>query len=134
MLNPFPELFTYSLFAPFLLRLIAGFIFLDLGALAFKGERKRWLASLSALRVPKPELAVKIIGILEIVGGIMLIAGFYTQAAALILALLVFAETYVEYKEPEVLKRNLAFYIMLLGITLSLLLTGAGKFAIDLPL
>ncbi|KKR29176.1 MAG: hypothetical protein UT61_C0035G0011, partial [Candidatus Woesebacteria bacterium GW2011_GWA1_39_8] len=49
-------------------------------------------------------------------------------------ALLTFAEAYVEYKDPTVLKRNFVFYIMLLSIVLSLLLSGAGAFAIDLPL
>ena len=134
MLNPFPELLTYSLLAPFILRLIAGLIFIDLGVLAFKNEKKRWLASLSTLKVPNPKLAIKIFGGIEIIGGIMLLIGFYTQVAALVLALLTFAESYIEYKQPEVLKRNFVFYIMLLAIILSLLFSGAGAFAIDLPL
>lgn len=60
--------------------------------------------------------------------------GFYTQIAALILALITFAETYIEYKEPVILKRNFVFYILLLAISLSPLFSGAGAFAIDLPL
>jgi len=64
----------------------------------------------------------------------MLILGFYTQISALILAIITFAETYIEYKESAILKRNLIFYIILFAILLSLLLSGAGAFAIDLPL
>jgi len=134
MLNPFPELLVYSLFAPLILRIAAGLIFVDLGVLAFRGEKGRWLSSLSALKVPKPELALKIIGAVEIAGGIMLFAGFYIQIAALVLSLLTFAEIYIEYKDPAVLKRNFVFYFMLLAIVLSLLLSGAGAFAIALPL
>lgn len=134
MLNPFPDLLTYSLLAPFILRLVAGLIFIDLGVLLFKKEKERWLASLSVLRISNPNLAIKIIGGIEVVGGIMLILGFYTQIASLVLTLFVFAETYIEYKQPEILKRNFVFYIMLLAIVLSLLLSGAGAFAIDLPL
>jgi hypothetical protein len=52
----------------------------------------------------------------------------------LILILLTFCETYIEYKMPVVLKRNFVFYFMLLAIMLSLLLSGAGAFAFDLPL
>lgn len=134
MLNPFPDLLTYSLLAPFILRVVAGIIFVDLGYLAFKNEKERWLLSLSTLKVPNPQLTLKILSVVEIVGGVMLILGFYTQIAALVLALFTFAETYIEYKEPEVLKRNLVFYVMLLAILLSLLLSGAGAFAFDLPL
>lgn len=124
MLNPFPDLLTYSLLAPFLLRVVAGLIFIDLGVLAFKNKKK----------VPSPALAVKIFGLIEIVGGVMFVLGFYTQIAALVLAIFTFVETYIEYRSPEILKRNLVFYILLLTISLSLLLSGAGAFAIDLPL
>ncbi len=134
MLNPFPELLTYSMIAPFLLRVVAGIIFINLGKLALQGERSRWLISLSTIKFPRPEVGVKILGILEILGGIMLLAGFYTQIAALVLAVLTFAEAFVEYKDPAILKRTLVFYILLLAISLSLLLSGAGAFAIDIPL
>ncbi|NLE07248.1 MAG: DoxX family protein [Parcubacteria group bacterium] len=134
MLNPFPDLLTYSLLAPFILRIVAGFIFINLGFLAFKHEKDHWLSSFSALKIPKPEIALKILGGIEIVGGVMFLLGFYTQIAALVLALLTFAETYIEYKEPDLLKRNLVFYVMLLAIVVSLLFSGAGAFALDLPL
>ena len=134
MLNPFPDLLTYSLLAPFILRIVAGFIFINLGLLAFKHEKDHWLSSFSALKIPKPEIALKILGGIEIVGGVMFLLGFYTQIAALVLALLTFAETYIEYKEPDLLKRNLVFYVMLLAIVVSLLFSGAGAFALDLPL
>jgi uncharacterized membrane protein YphA (DoxX/SURF4 family) len=77
---------------------------------------------------------LKILGAIEIVGGIMLILGLYTQIAALVLGLLTLAEAYTEYKDPLILKRNFVFYTMLFAILLSLLLSGAGAFAIDLPL
>jgi uncharacterized membrane protein YphA (DoxX/SURF4 family) len=134
MLNPFPDFLTYSLLAPFILRLVSGLIFMDLGILAFKNEKERWVISFSALKVPNPRLATKILSGIEIAGGIMFISGFYTQVAALVLALLVFCEAYVEYKDPLILKRNFVFYTMLLAIVLSLIFSGAGAFAVDLPL
>jgi len=134
MLNPFPDLFTYSLLAPFILRLVAGLIFVDLGFLAFKNEKERWVVSLAILRIPHQQKVIKVLGSLEIIGGLMLLLGFYTQIAALVLALFTFAESYIEYKDPEILKRSLVFYVMLLAILLSLLLSGAGTFAVDLPL
>jgi len=134
MLNPFPELLTYSLLAPFILRLMVGIIFINLGLLIFKSEKDRWQISLSTLNIPNPKLAVKIFGGIEIIGGVMLILGFYTQIAALMLGILVFAQTYLEYKDPAILKRNFIFYSLILAIVISLLFSGAGTFAIDLPL
>jgi putative oxidoreductase len=134
MLNPFPSLLIYSMLAPFILRLVAGFIMIDLGLLAWKTERERWILSFKALRIPRPSIAVKVLGAIEIIGGIMLLVGYYTQIAALVLAALTLAEAYLEYKDPAILKRNLVFYTMLFAITLSLLFSGAGAYAFDLPL
>ncbi len=120
--------------APFLLRVVVGVLFIDLGILLFKGEKQRWILSLETLRIPNPKLVVKILGVLEIVGGVALLLGAYTQIAALILALLTFVETYIEYKNPEVIKRTFVFYALVFVISLSLLFSGAGAFAIDLPL
>ena len=134
MLNPFPELLVYSMLAPFVLRVVVGFVFVDLGILLFKGEKQRWLLSFETLRVPHPKTAVKILGVLEVVGGILLILGALTQITALVLALLTFVETYIEYKNTNVIKRTFVFYLLILVITLSLLFSGAGAFAFDLPL
>ena len=134
MLNPFPDLFTFSFFAPFLLRVVVGAIFIDLGALVFRKERSRWLVSLSTLGIPKPEISLKVLGVIEIVGGLMLIAGAYTQIVALILAIFTLIETYIEYKDPDILKRSLVFYLLIFVILFSLLLSGAGAYAVDLPL
>jgi putative oxidoreductase len=134
MLNPFPDLLVYSLLAPLILRIVAGFIFVDLGKLSFREEKERWKISLGVLGISNPILGVKILGLVEIIGGLMLIVGFYTQIAALILATLTLAQVYIEYKNPEVLKRNIVFYLLLFAITISLLFSGAGAFAMDLPL
>jgi uncharacterized membrane protein YphA (DoxX/SURF4 family) len=134
MLNPFPELLAYSLFAPFILRLAAGFIFINLGHLKLASERSRWVLSFEGLRLKPALFFVKTVALLEFGGGILLVLGFYTQIAALILAIITFGELYIEYKEETLLKRNLAFYLLLFVISFSLLLSGAGKPAIDLPL
>ena len=45
ILNPFPELLAFGFLAPFILRLLAGLIFIDLGVLKLRSERQRWIAS-----------------------------------------------------------------------------------------
>lgn len=133
-MNPFPDFLVYSLLAPFFIRIVVGFVFINLGALSFRNEKRSWEISLKTLNIPSPQIAVKILGAIELASGIMLVLGFYTQIAALVLALLTFAECYVEYKDSAIIKRNFVFYLLVLSILLSLLFSGAGAFAIDLPL
>lgn len=134
MLNPFPELFTYSMLAPFFIRIVIGFIFINLGEALFKSERKTWVSLFETLRIPKPEISTKIFGAVEFIIGLMFFVGFYTQIAALLAIFITLIESYLEYKESSMLKRDIAFYLLLLAISLSLLFSGAGAFAIDIPL
>ncbi len=134
MLNPFPELLAYSFFAPLLLRLVLGLLFIDLGLLKFKGEKQRWIASFDSLRLRPADLMVTVYGALQIAGGLMLIAGLWTQVAALFFVLSTGAELFIEWKTKEILKRDLVFYILTFVMALSLLVTGAGVYAIDIPL
>ncbi len=134
MLNPFPDLLTYSFFAPFLLRVILGLITIELGFASLKSEKKEWLNILKIVKAPFPKKIISVIAILQIVTGGMLFFGFYTQIAALILLAFTFTEAFIEYKESSLLRRDIAFYLLMFIMSLSLLLTGAGAFAFDLPL
>lgn len=134
MLNLFPDLLMYSFMGPFLLRVLLGLIFIDLGILKFRGEKERWLASFETLNLRPSAIFVPLYGLIQIVGGLLLIFGLWTQAAALVFVVSSGIELYIEWQEKEVLKRDLVFYIFLFIVSLSLLLTGAGAFAIDIPL
>ncbi len=132
MLNPFPELFTYSLLAPFILRITIGFLLVNLGYLKLSKEKSRWEAVFDTFNIKQGALATKILGAIEVVGGLCLIAGFYTQIAALAFVILGGIEVFIEYREETLLKRDIVFYILMFAIALSLLFTGAGFFAFDL--
>jgi len=132
--NIFPQLFTYTLIAPFILRLVLGFIFLNLGSLKLSKERSGWIASLNILGIRPTGFFTGLLGIIEIIGGLLLIAGVYTQLTALVLGVIALCELLIEYKEESILKRDMVFYLLLTAICASLLLTGAGLFAVDVPL
>ncbi len=135
MLNPFPNLLTYSLLAPFILRLTLGFILANLGYLKLTTEKARWSVIFEFLNLKNhSDLAARVIGTLEIVGGIMLIAGFYTQVAALAFVILNGVELYIEYNDETLLRRDIVFYGLIFVIALSLMFTGAGFLAFDIPL
>ena len=134
MLSLFPNLLTYEMFAPFLLRMVLGFIFITLGYLKLKKEKERWNLLFETLRLKPAYVWTKIFGYIEIIGGVALIVGIYTQLVAIIFACINLFEMYIENRESSLLKRDLAFYLLLTTIAVSLIFTGPGFFAFDLPL
>ncbi|MEK7514552.1 MAG: DoxX family protein [Patescibacteria group bacterium] len=134
MLNPFPDLLVYGLLAPFILRVAVGLVFINLGYLALTKEKERWSAVFNFLRLKPAPLFVSAMGILEVAGGVLLLAGFGTQITALVLSIIVLGDLALEYKEESILSRDFGFYLLLFAITVSLLFSSAGFFAIDLPL
>ncbi len=132
--NIFPELFSYSYLAPLILRVVLGLVFLNLGVLKLSKEKAGWRSSLNALGVRPASFFVWFLGLVEIIGGLLLIAGAYTQVAALVLVVIAISELLIEYEEESILKRDFVFYLLLAGICISLLLTGAGLHAIDFPI
>jgi putative oxidoreductase len=68
-----------------LLRLASGGVFVAFGLGKFVNHASE-LASFQTYGLPAPELFVLAIGVVEVVGGVLLIAGVYTSLAALVLA------------------------------------------------
>ncbi|MEK7177008.1 MAG: DoxX family membrane protein [Patescibacteria group bacterium] len=134
MLNPFPELLMYSTLGPLILRLLLGLIFIDLGILKFKSEKERWLDSFETLGLRPAGLLLPLYASLQILGGLLLLLGLWTQVAALAFVIFSGVELFVEWKAREILKRDLIFYLFIFVISLSLLVTGAGAYALDIPL
>lgn len=134
MLNLFPELLTYGLIGPFILRVVVGVLFINLGYLELTREKYRWQKIFETVGFTPASLWAKVFGVLEIVGGLLLVVGLYTQGAALFFAIISLAEMYIEYREPVILKRNIVFYLLVFVIVVSLLFSGAGFFAFDLSL
>ena len=134
MLSIFPDLLTYNLLAPLILRVTLGLLFISLGYLELTREQNRWRIIFETIRFKPAAFWTKLFGVIEIVGGALLVIGLFTQIAALLFALISLAECYIENRAPVVLKRNIVFYVLIFVIALSLLFTGAGFLAFDLPL
>ena len=67
------------------LRLLAGGVFVVFGVGKFSDHGSE-LASFKAYGLPAPDAFVVIVGLIEVVGGVLLIAGVLTRPAALVLA------------------------------------------------
>jgi uncharacterized membrane protein YphA (DoxX/SURF4 family) len=136
MLNPFPSLLTYAFFAPALLRLGLVCVF---GYVAVR----TWRRAAHLSRVPLPLIGAQAwapyaAAIAEAALGLMFLAGWYTQIAA-ILGILGMIK-YAAYRvwRPEVMREYFPLSgsaaLLVALVCLSLLLTGAGAWALDVPL
>lgn len=120
MLNTFPNLLTYGLFAPLLLRLALGIF---LAFTSYKNLRGQ-ISNIS-----------RGANIVLIIAGIFIIAGLFTQVMALITIVINIVSFFYKWKVTNSLSdKDIALYVFIILIAFSLMLTGAGFYAIDLPL
>jgi uncharacterized membrane protein YphA (DoxX/SURF4 family) len=134
LLSLFPALLTYQLWAPTAFRLALGIIFASFGYNKITKQRNEKAAFFEAVYLKPGKTFVWIIGTLEIVAGIMLIFGMLTQGAALFTSIILAAALVLKKKHPSAIGSDSGFLALLLLISLSLLITGPGQQAIDLPL
>ena len=144
MLNPFPELLVFGFFIPFILRVTIGLIFLWFAYRHLFKKREAIIASFESeppgltsltpyLRKLAP-LVTWIFGIVEILVGGAFIVGFLTQIAALVSIVILLKTLYFRKKYTEFTPYSSLLYIVLIVVSFSLLLSGAGALALDIPL
>jgi uncharacterized membrane protein YphA (DoxX/SURF4 family) len=120
MLTPFPGLLTWGLLSPLIIRITLGVI------LTYWGYK--------ALRDTSGTTNKKVTGIVDVVVGLMCIVGFYTQIAAMIAALGLIIRIIERIKNKAFLTDGINYYLIVLVLALSLIVTGAGLFAFDIGL
>ena len=114
MLSVFPEILFLSPLAPLLIRVALG------GVFAYTA----WTHMKSA------DNTTRVLSIIEGVAAILLVVGAWTQPAALAALVLLAAHAFMPHL--RVVSREAT--LLALVMAASLLLTGAGAFAFDLPL
>lgn len=120
-------------FAPLVLRLATGFIFLMHGWQKLERGIPQTAAFLGFLGFPAPSIfAVVLIGA-ELIGGTLLILGLYTHWAAKVLAfvaLVAFLTVHVS-KGFFVGDGGYEFIILIFAAAFSLMVTGPGRWSLD---
>ncbi len=134
MLTTFPDLLTYGILAPLILRVVLGLIAINLGLLKLGKEKVEWIELFRTIHLHPAKIFVKILALIEIIGGLLLVVGAYTQITAIVFAVVFFCEMILEYRDESLENRNLPFYVLMFAISLSIIFLGAGAFAFDLPL
>jgi len=134
MLSLFPELLTFTLIAPFLLRIVSGVLFAVSGWQTLLPKHAEKLVCFQNAGFRPVTFWLYLVGIVELVGGALLVLGLFTQLAALALLIVTLGAILLKFKNPGLLSEPTAYYVLLFAILASLLFSGAGCFAFDLPL
>jgi hypothetical protein len=126
MLNTFPQLLTYGFFAPTLLRLTVAII---LFYIAYHQWSKR--IEISKVRAfVFPTLSI----IFNLTIGIALFLGYHTQITALLAIIGFCIGLWLNRRYPHIVIIPSSTVIVLILICASLMFTGAGALAMDVPL
>ena len=132
-LNPFPDLLILIFFAPFLLRVGLGFMLFLFGLLRLSGRRLIYLKRFRERWPESGKLLLFLLGGVEIIVGLLFIVGFYTQIAALVS--IIMALTLIVTPNTRMISGNSKpMYFLIFIVSLSLLISGAGALAFDMPL
>ncbi len=122
MLSLFPSLLTYERLGPFIIRGVLGITLAYFGYLKIMNRGRS--SGSNSVRY----------GIVEVFLSAFLIIGLYTQLTALINALILVSNIVFTPKQKALFSDGINYYVLLLVMAISLLFTGAGAFAFDLPL
>lgn len=118
MLSIFPELFTYQQIAPFIIRLVLAIIFLSHGYSIFFKNRK---------------FHIRFIGSAEIIAGGLLLIGFLTQLAAILISIITIISA-IKIKSERGSWVDYEYNFLILACAIALLFLGPGILSFDIPL
>lgn len=129
----FPSLFFLApLFVPVLLRLGAAAVLF--GAAYLQYIRRRKIAELTFPILGRASWWILPSVVSHALIGLALLLGYYTQTAALLGILLALKHFVWQHRYPAVFPFSRGTYFLFALICLSLVFTGAGAFAMDIPL
>lgn len=133
MLSFFPQLLDFQFYAPLLLRLALGVIFLAHGWQKLANDKAQFAGWLESMKFKPGKFWAWLVALVEFLGGIALVAGFWTQFAALVLATQ-FLIILIWFKRGQKFAGGWEFDFLIFIALLSLLVLGPGAWAFDLPL
>jgi len=132
MLSLFQSLFDYQFLALGVLRVIVALLFIVEGYQKY--PKKKAPISTESVAPKKSHVCKCVLSGFEFVWGLFLLAGLFTQAAAILLACVTIKRIYNQYRHKSAKERKIEYYILLAVISLFFLFSGPGAYGIDFPL
>jgi uncharacterized membrane protein YphA (DoxX/SURF4 family) len=120
MFSLFPALFTFDQYSQLLIRLTLAAIF--------------FVWSWTAFRKAGATATEKTVAVLEAIAGILLIVGYATQGAAAFAVIDLIIRIAGKVKSRQFLTAGINYYLIVLVLAISLLITFPGAFSLDYPL
>lgn len=119
---------------PTFLRLGAGILLFLIGYQTLKVNKDSLIKFFEKEKYPLPKYIVPLLGSLEIIFGGFLILGFSTQVSALVAIYICINLMVFRVREPKFSIVELFGLGLMILICFTLVITGAGLFAVDVPL
>ena len=131
--NCFGMLDKWKDHAPFILRVVTGVIFAMHGYQKFTGGVGKVAGFLDSLGFPIATVFAVILIAAELLGGIALILGLFTRYAAKILAIVAVVALFTVHisKGFFIGQGGYEFILLILAASISVMITGPGKWALD---
>ncbi|MFA6315315.1 MAG: hypothetical protein WC648_03040 [Candidatus Paceibacterota bacterium] len=117
MTSVFPSLLSWSELSPFLIRIVLGITFLFF---AYKTFRQ------ANVTIPRKTLATA-----QMLAGLLLVIGLWSQVAALFIIIYLIVLIVGKIRNRAFLTDGINYYLLLLVMAISILVTGAGLFGFD---
>ncbi len=127
MVSVFPSLLAWSEFSPLLIRL-------TLAAILFFWAKRAFASHNNVDGYNLTQTQAKILAIKESVLAVLLIIGLWTQVAALIVLIDLVIRIASKIKRKQFLSDGVNYYLIILVLAISLLVTGSGALSFDYPL
>jgi uncharacterized membrane protein YphA (DoxX/SURF4 family) len=138
MLSVFPELLAFDVLAITILRVLVGMVLLYIGLLTVGARRVTLTTNLQVRGFTQSyhihRFMPWVLGIVEIFTAVFIIVGFLTQIMVLVAAYLFLTMGMIEKHIGKVFDYPVIFNVVMIIVSLTLLLFGAGAYAIDVPL
>ena len=140
MLSLIPQLLDFQFYAPLLLRIALGAIFLAHGGQKLFHDKSQFAGWLESMKFRPGKFWAWLVALVEFFGALMLLAGFFTQLASLVLAIeFLVILFWVRRGQPFVARHDAPgmsreFDFLIFFALLALLILGPGPYSIDLPL